>query len=681
MPQMRPSVREKKAAYFCGWTFVFFMALFFGLRIYVLFFARNPSHSPAVGFQAGFLEDAAFASGLALLTLLALSAGKRIYFSTVFPLKFLVALTSYANLQYINFYGENIRLFDLEYLQNMGPTWKETLRDLWVRPLELLFLVIPMAALVMAGIFLRRTRILKTGGKKFAVLAASLAIVTFLACVGAGAMKQEAEVSDFGRNNLWVGFIKDVPRLGKHIRMVREIRATAGSGKSGIAPRGRSGKGMIPDGNPFPLAADEVRYSEEYPFIKVPKRDAFRMGIPGGQEAAPAAGPEKRARPARNIVFIILESFRCREIGAFGGTLGLTPGFDALAAKGTLFTDFYGHCDMTAGAEFSALNSFYDIFRGVTVMRKHDRISLLSLPEILGFFGYSNLWINSWSADFDNSRNYFKRHGDFTIIDKASFPPTAAMAGWSYSDEDTMKMAVKSMDESKKPFFAIILSATNHMPYEVPEKKFELGLESDVFGKYLNTFHYTDFALGRFFDMIREKDFFKNTVFFIFADTGNNRAKETKISEFDLCENEFHIPLLIYDPAEEKGRVVSDIGGQVDLAPTVLDLLDIHIANAFIGRSLLRKGDSPFYLAYHGRESPMVRYYDSTSFCSFHTVKNNLRVFDRKSGRPIALPPDARHRIISNIRTTLDLGDWAIYNNRIWDRKIDDFYKSLFGRD
>jgi hypothetical protein len=678
---MRPPLREKTAVYFAGWTFVSFMALFFGLRIYVLLFARNPGHSPAVGFQAGFLEDAALAGGLALLTLLALVTGKRVYFSIVFPLKILVVVTSYANLQYINFYGENIRLFDLEYLQNMGPTWKETLRDLWVRPFELLFLIIPMAALVMAGIFLHRTRILKTASKKIAVLAASLAVVAVLAVIGGTAMKQEAEIGDFSRNNLWVGFIKDIPRLGKHLRMVRKIRATAVSGKSGITPGGRDGKGMIPGGHPFPLAADEVRYSGEYPYIKVPKRDAFRMGIPGGQEATPAAGPEKRTRPARNIVFIILESFRCREIGAFGGAQGLTPNFDALAAKGTLFTDFYGHCDMTAGAEFSALNSFYDIFKGVTVMRKHDRISLLSLPEILGFFGYSNLWINSWSADFDNSRSYFKRHGDFTIVDKASFPPTAAMAGWSYSDEDTMKMAVKTMDESKKPFFAIVLSATNHMPYEVPEKKFELGLESDVFGKYLNTFHYTDFALGRFFDMVREKDYFKNTVFFIFADTGNNRTKETKIAEFERCENEFHIPLLIYDPADEKGRAVSDIAGQVDLAPTVLDLLDVHIANAFVGRSLLRKGDSPFYLAYHGRDAPMVRYYDATSFCCYNTAKNNLWVYDRKDGRSITLPPDARRRIVSNIRTTLDLGDWAIYNNRVWDRKIDDFYKSLFGRD
>lgn len=676
----KPPKKEQTALRLAGPALVAFAVFFSGLRAYLLFFSKNAGSSPA-GFAAGFLEDAACAAGLALLTLLALAIGKRPYFAAVFPLQILVVLISYANFQYVNFYGDNIRLFDLEYVRNMGATWQESLRDVWTRPIEFLFLIIPLGALVGGGIILHRTRILKTAGKKIALPALSLAAAAFFACVGATALKKEAETSDFSRNNVLVGFIRDVPRLGAHFRMIREIRATtANQGKSGGKP-GNGGKDPSPIDRFFPLAHDEVRYSGEYPYVKVPRSLASRIGIPVERGETAPANPEQGTRPTRNVVFIILESFRCREIGSFGAANGLTPNFDALASKGTLFTDFYGHCDMTAGAEFSALNSFYDVFKGVTVMRKHDRISLFSLPEILGLYGYSNLWINSWSADFDNSRNYFKHHGKFAIVDKDSFPPAAVMSGWSYSDEDTMRLAVKTMDESRKPFFAIVLTATNHVPYEVPEKKFELGLAADVFGKYLNTFHYTDYALGRFFDLVRDKAYFKNTVFFIFADTGNSRTPDGKPEEFERCENEFHIPLLIYDPADERGRVVDDLAGQIDLAPTVLDMLNIRVANPFIGRSLLRRQDSAFYLAYHGRDVPWVRYYDRDLFCSYNVNTRVLLGFGRKSGRPREIPADRADDVVARIRKTLDLGDWAIYNNRVWDPRINDFYKALLRAD
>ncbi len=674
---MPPFLREKTAGFIAGLTFLGAAILFFALRAYVLLFSG--SAGPAPGSAAGFLEDAAFAAALALLTLLAVAAAKRLYFATIFPLKIFVALVCYANLQYVNFYGDNIRLFDLEYIQNMGGTWKDTLRDFWVRPLELLFLAVPLAALILGGVVLHKTRIRRMPGRKLAAIAVSLAACAVLGGFGGAALKKDAETSDYARNNLWVGFLRDVPRIGGHVRSVRKIRTTT-NGESGAGPAGLANGGPTAPEPPFPLDGDEVRYGRGYPYIKIPKRDAARMGIAAGRESGSVPAREKSARPARNIVFIVLESFRVREIGAFGGAYGLTPEFDSLASKGTLFTDFYGHCDMTAGAEFTSLNSFYDVFKGVTVLRKHDRISLFSLPEILGIFGYQNLWINSWPADFDNSRNYFRRHGNFAIYDKAVFPPSAVESGWSFSDEDTMNLALKAMDESRKPFFAVVLTATNHMPYEVPDKRFELGLASDVFGRYLNTFHYTDYALGRFFDMIRNREYFKNTVFFIFADTGNNRTPASKVEEFERSENEFHIPLLIYDPADETGRTVGDVAGQVDLAPTVLDMLGIRAANPFVGRSLLRKADSPFYLAYHGRGAPMVRYYDQETFCCYHTLKGDLWVYGRKDGLPFEVSPDRRSRIIANITATLDLGDWAIYNDRIWDRRLEEFYRALYGK-
>jgi glucan phosphoethanolaminetransferase (alkaline phosphatase superfamily) len=255
--KMRPPDREMTSVSFAGATLVLFSAFFFALRAYETFVSRNPGASSAASPIPGFLEDFGFGAGLGLLTLLALATGKRVYFLTAFPLEIFVVLLSYANLQYVNFYGDNIRLFDLEYVQNMGATWKETIRDVWMRPVELLFLLVPLAVLAAGGIVLRRTRVRGSGKKRILVWSLSLAAAAVFACVAAGPLKQKAESGDFVRNNIWVGFLRDVPRLGAHIRMIREIRATtAGKMKPGFQKGKKGGERPVGVDPPLALAGE-----------------------------------------------------------------------------------------------------------------------------------------------------------------------------------------------------------------------------------------------------------------------------------------------------------------------------------------------------------------------------------------------------------------------------------------
>lgn len=685
--------KERNLLYFVLVNFLFFLILFCSLRAYLLFSGNYEGNFPFFEVLAGFIEDSLLAAVLSWLTFLTLALRKALYFLFAFPLQVFIIIMSYSNLQYANFFRENLRLFDLEYIRNIGDLWKSTVTDLWIRPGEPLFLIVPLLILLVLAIFIIKLRWKKISFKKAMFFQSALILFsTLLFFTGAKLQNQQSKRA-VHQSNYFVWMARDIPWLQRFFRTTKELKKMKISFQkldstsvkldlTHLKSKKDASKYLLLKKRPFPLPNDYVWYDSTYPFIKIPKRDAQLIGLLPEKERNKDEDNTRKSLIRRNVVFIILEGFRSKEIDLFGGPYSITPYFNALASKSTLYTNFYGHRDLTAGAQLCSIASFYDTFQGVSIMRDHAHVELFSLPEILNLFGYKSYWINSWTADFDNSRVFFKLHGNFRIVDKQLFPANSEIAGWSYSDEEIMRMAVKTMDRAKKPFFAMILTATNHIPYEVPRKKFVLGLEKANFSKYLNTFHYTDYALGYFFKLVKTRKYFKDTIFFIYADTGNVRLKAGENSATNIYfSNVYHIPLLIYDPLAEGGKVKKEIAGQVDIAPTVLDLLGIKIANHFVGQSLMKKRTHPHYLCYHGRGSPKVFYINNSLLGQYDIERKELDFsLDRKNGMKVNVPLKDQENIIYYIQAMTTLTDWAILNDRIWDKQLTKFYKNLYVR-
>jgi phosphoglycerol transferase MdoB-like AlkP superfamily enzyme len=98
----------------------------------------------------------------------------------------------------------------------------------------------------------------------------------------------------------------------------------------------------------------------------------------------------------------------------------------------------------------------------------------------------------------------------------------------------------------------------------------------------LNSFHYTDYALGRFFDLARKSSYWKDTVFIV---TGDHNMGGPFLNR----RQSMHIPLLILNPADPafpKGENPT-LGSQAAIAPTALQLLGISASYDFAASSLL----------------------------------------------------------------------------------------------
>ena len=92
---------------------------------------------------------------------------------------------------------------------------------------------------------------------------------------------------------------------------------------------------------------------------------------------------------------------------------------------------------------------------------------------------------------------------------------------------------------------------------------------------------YTDYAIGEMIRTARTKPWFTNTIFVIVADHCAGSAGESA-----LPVKEYEIPLLIYNPLLVPAQRVETICSQIDVAPTLLGLLNWSYTSRFFGKDI-----------------------------------------------------------------------------------------------
>jgi arylsulfatase A-like enzyme len=318
--------------------------------------------------------------------------------------------------------------------------------------------------------------------------------------------------------------------------------------------------------------------------------------------AALARIPSDR-RP--NIVILLLESFRAHEVGAYGGlTPSVTPTIDSLAREGILVRNFYSAGSRTPEGEVGVL---YGLPANPEELLMLDRphAQLRGLPEVLREHGWLDfLWINGSDQTFYGNGLFYALRG-FRVADGRAFAPDQPRTNWGYSDKVLMRHTVSALDRSREPFLAVLLTTTNHHPFDLPSDAtsravFEggAGIRSTIegfqqlSGRYTEamtrTMHYTDEAVALLLDLARNRPWFENTLFVLVGDHGIAVPPRGPAPTLHgLVELQQRVPLILYSPLIRGGLEVEGLASQMDIFPTLLDLLGISTSAPIFGRSLL----------------------------------------------------------------------------------------------
>jgi len=290
---------------------------------------------------------------------------------------------------------------------------------------------------------------------------------------------------------------------------------------------------------------------------------------------------KKEQRP--NVVLIMVESLSAEYLGSFGDKRGLTPFLDTLTKKSLFFTNLYATGTRTVRG-MEAVTLSVPPTPGRSIVKRPDNYDMFSSGFIFKNRGYENKFIYAGHGYFDNMNSFFSHNG-FTTVDRMDFKDSEVTFSnvWGVCDEDLLHKVIKEADKSykkKKPFFDFIMTTSNHRPFTYPNGKIDIPSHTGRSGGV----KYTDFALKEFFQEVKTKPWFKNTIFVIIADHNGGSAGKTELPVW-----RYKIPLIIYAPKLVKAQIVKKVASQIDVMPTLFSLFHWSYKSKFYGNNILSK--------------------------------------------------------------------------------------------
>jgi phosphoglycerol transferase MdoB-like AlkP superfamily enzyme len=327
-----------------------------------------------------------------------------------------------------------------------------------------------------------------------------------------------------------------------------------------------------------------------------------------------------------NVVVFILESYGREYVGAFNKKSGIpnyvsyTPFLDSLSQHSMIFTNAYANGRQSIHGMSSILAGI-PAFKDAFTSSPYPKQKIESLVSTLESEGYNTSFFHGAA----NGSMGFLGFGNILGIDhyygRTEFNDDSQFDGyWGIWDEPFLQYMKQTLDIKKTPFFASVFTVSSHEPYIIPEK-------------YNNTFkggplpinkcvQYTDFALKRFFTEAQKMPWFNNTIFVLVADHGN----QTFYTEYMKPIQRFAVPIIIYQPNSKYVGVDEDLAQQIDIYPTILDMVGYKKPFRSWGRSLFdKKGEQPFVLNSTGN---IYQFSRGNYICTFDG-KNALGFYDR----------------------------------------------------
>jgi len=289
------------------------------------------------------------------------------------------------------------------------------------------------------------------------------------------------------------------------------------------------------------------------------------------------AGTEKKY----NIIFVSIESLSADFMKTFGNAENITPNLDALAKQGLLFTHLKATGTRTVRG-LEALSLSIPPTPGNSIIRRPNNENLFNISSPLIYRGYDAKFLYGGDGYFDNM-NYFFGNNGFEIVDRAKFSEDEITFSnaWGVADEDLFNKAIKEADKSfaaHTPFLNFIMTTSNHRPFTYPDGKIDIDSKTGRNGAV----KYTDYAIGKLIEEAKKKPWFDKTIFVFVADHCAGSAGNTDVPLW-----RYQIPAIFYAPKIIKPQIFTKNVSQIDLAPTLMGILNLSYKSKFFGTDVL----------------------------------------------------------------------------------------------
>ena len=321
-------------------------------------------------------------------------------------------------------------------------------------------------------------------------------------------------------------------------------------------------------------------------------------------------GPLFGVAKGKNLIVIQMESMQNLVVNKTYNGQEITPNLNQLIKGNTIYFDHYYQqigSGNTSDAEFATNNSIYGTLASYTY-KLYDKNYFKGLPKLLKEQGYQTAVYHAhenrsfWNREAAyKAIGFDKFYGGIGGTENDQYDMTEWM-GWGLTDTEFFKQTIPYLKQMTQPFYSFIITLSNHHPYQMLDKYQFIDLlpedQGTLFGNYLNSAAYTDYALGQLIQELKDEGIYDNSVIALYGDHMGLPKSDDEIYksvsrflgkdyDFDTMMN---IPLIITVPgaAQNINQTVSTTGGQLDFLPTIAYLMGFDsLDTVYLGHNLL----------------------------------------------------------------------------------------------
>jgi len=257
----------------------------------------------------------------------------------------------------------------------------------------------------------------------------------------------------------------------------------------------------------------------------------------------------------------------------------LMPYLNQLREESYYFENIYSAGIHTNNSIVASLYGYPAFFE--RPMMPTEIIYHTGLPVNLKEQGYETLFFLTGNPNYDNMNQFLLGNGFNRIYSQYDYPKEEVVNNFGVSDQYLFEYGLEILDKTSRtgePFLATFLTVSNHPPLIIPEKFKEKGRSDQE-----SILSYVDSTIEYFIENAKKKDWFENTLFILVGDHGKIIGEQPY--EMSLTYN--HVPLLFYSSEIQKNpRKFDQTGLQIDIYPSIMELLNISYTNNSLGESL-----------------------------------------------------------------------------------------------
>lgn len=378
----------------------------------------------------------------------------------------------------------------------------------------------------------------------------------------------------------------------------------------------------------------------------------------------------------KNLIVIQVEAMQAFILNREYNGQVITPFLNELLKGDTVYFDSYYYLiggGNTSDAEFAVTNSLYAPDAEAAYI-KYEENDFYGLPWILKDNGYSGAYVfHGYNGDFWNREIAYVKQGFDDYISGEDFDQIDVVGNLQrLSDREFFSQSVDIMATYEEPFYSFMITLSSHHPYNIDEKYHFLSLKEEhkgtLFGNYLESMRYVDYALEQFFENLKESGLYENSVIVIYGDHFGlpnydwySKYYMTELLGHNYYENDmFNVPLIIHIPGSGVNETISTTGGHIDVSPTLLHLFGIeNRKSVMFGNNLFTAKSGILYQQTHMERGSFISD-DVIYSIAQNGIDLNNKTYDKKTGKVISSVP---YRSISSKAKDIILDCMAILDD------------------